>query len=150
DMMREIAALNPCIDARVVIIGRGPARFPYREDEGRVAVDGNVLTRAALLRAIATVAGRNASGNDEAAADRHAQAAPGALAREEARRQGRLILVAEDNAMNQKVILQQFALLGLTADISGDGAKAFERWESGDYALLLTDLHMPVKDGYQL
>ncbi|MGJ4748465.1 response regulator, partial [Leptospira sp. SA-E8] len=54
------------------------------------------------------------------------------------------------NAMNQKVIIQQFALLGLTADVSGDGLHALHRWQSGDYALILTDLHMPGLDGYQL
>ena len=70
--------------------------------------------------------------------------------REEARQQGRLILVAEDNETNQKVILQQLGLFGYTADVAGDGRAALERWQSGDYALLLSDLHMPKMDGYQL
>jgi len=58
--------------------------------------------------------------------------------------------VAEDNETNRKVILYQLGLLGYTADVSSDGRQALERWESGDYALLLTDLHMPEMDGYQL
>ena len=70
--------------------------------------------------------------------------------RERARREGRLILVAEDNDINQKVIEQQLTLLGYAADLTANGEQALARWLSGDYALLLTDLHMPVMDGYQL
>ena len=73
-----------------------------------------------------------------------------APSREEALREGRLILVAEDNEINQKVIRQQLTLLGYAADIARDGREALKRWESGNYALLLTDLHMPEMDGYQL
>ncbi len=73
-----------------------------------------------------------------------------APSREKALEEGRLILVAEDNEINQKVIRQQLALLGYAADIAEDGREALKRWESGNYALLLTDLHMPEMDGYQL
>jgi CheY-like chemotaxis protein/HPt (histidine-containing phosphotransfer) domain-containing protein len=73
-----------------------------------------------------------------------------APSREKALSEGRLILVAEDNDINQKVIRQQLALLGYAADIAGDGREALKRWKSGDYAVLLTDLHMPEMDGYQL
>ena len=61
-----------------------------------------------------------------------------------------MILVAEDNETNQKVILRQLALSGFAADVVGNGRFALEYWQSGDYALLLTDLHMPEMDGYQL
>jgi CheY-like chemotaxis protein len=71
-------------------------------------------------------------------------------ARDEAFRQGRLILVAEDNEINRKVILRQFTLLGFTADMVSDGQQALVKWRSGDYALVLTDLHMPEMDGYDL
>jgi CheY-like chemotaxis protein len=64
--------------------------------------------------------------------------------------QGRLILVAEDDEISQNVTLRQLVLLGYAADIANNGREALERWENGDYALLLTDLHMPKMDGYQL
>jgi CheY-like chemotaxis protein/HPt (histidine-containing phosphotransfer) domain-containing protein len=73
-----------------------------------------------------------------------------APSREKELREGRLILVAEDNEINQKVIRQQLTLLGYATDIARDGREALKRWESGNYALLLTDLHMPEMDGYQL
>jgi CheY-like chemotaxis protein/HPt (histidine-containing phosphotransfer) domain-containing protein len=62
----------------------------------------------------------------------------------------RRILVAEDNPMNQKVILRQLMLLGFDADMAGDGREALVRWQQGDYALLLSDLHMPDMDGFEL
>jgi CheY-like chemotaxis protein len=72
------------------------------------------------------------------------------LTLDEARSQGRLILVAEDDAMNQKVILQQLGLLGYAGQIAVDGEDALRLWRTGTYAMLLTDLHMPTMDGYQL
>jgi two-component system, sensor histidine kinase and response regulator len=58
--------------------------------------------------------------------------------------------VAEDNEINQKVIRQQLGLLGYAADIATTGREAFKRYQSGNYVLLLTDLHMPEMDGYDL
>jgi PAS domain S-box-containing protein len=68
----------------------------------------------------------------------------------QARELGRLILVAEDDAINQKVILRQLGLLGHVAEIAGDGREALGMWRANRYALLLTDLHMPEMDGYEL
>ena len=65
-------------------------------------------------------------------------------------RQGRLILIAEDDAINQKVILRQIELLGYAAEMASNGAEALRLWRTGHYALLLTDLHMPEMDGYAL
>lgn len=60
------------------------------------------------------------------------------------------ILVAEDDAMNQKVIRRQLGLLGLQAEFAGNGFEALAKARDGNYALLLTDLHMPEMDGYAL
>jgi CheY-like chemotaxis protein/HPt (histidine-containing phosphotransfer) domain-containing protein len=73
-----------------------------------------------------------------------------APSRDEALQQHRLILVAEDNEINQRVIRQQLELLGYAADVATTGREAFKRFQSGNYALLLTDLHMPEMDGYRL
>jgi CheY-like chemotaxis protein/HPt (histidine-containing phosphotransfer) domain-containing protein len=70
--------------------------------------------------------------------------------REEAQRRGQLILVAEDHPTSQKLILRQLAMLGFAADIAANGRLALDLWQSGDYALLLSDLHMPEMDGYEL
>lgn len=60
------------------------------------------------------------------------------------------ILVAEDNATNREVIVQQLQLIGFSASVAFDGRQALERWRSGAFALLLTDLHMPEMDGFAL
>ncbi len=72
------------------------------------------------------------------------------ITREEAQRTGRLILVAEDNDINQKVIKSQLDLLGYACDIASNGEEALLLWSKGEYSLLLTDLHMPILDGYEL
>ncbi|MEO7057436.1 MAG: PAS domain S-box protein [Caldimonas sp.] len=61
-----------------------------------------------------------------------------------------LILVAEDNAINQKVIAAQLQLLGYEAEIADNGSAALMLWRSGRFAMLLTDLQMPELDGYGL
>src|SRR5207247_1271060 len=60
---------------------------------------------------------------------------------------GALILVAEDDATNQKVIVRQLALLGHAADVAGTGTEALELWRTGSSGLLPTDLHMPEMGG---
>ena len=62
----------------------------------------------------------------------------------------RPILVAEDNEMNQHVIRHQLSILGLSADIAETGRVALDMLARKGYALLLTDLHMPVMDGFEL
>jgi CheY-like chemotaxis protein len=69
---------------------------------------------------------------------------------EQARAQGRLVLLAEDNEINRDVIQEQLRLLGYAAEQAADGAIALEMWRSGRYALLLTDCHMPNMDGFEL
>ena len=116
---------------------------------GLITVDGNALSRRTFLTAVAVAAGR-ASLDVEVEKRTSGKIAMIAPSRAEALRQGRLILIAEDNETNQKVILRQLALLGYTADVAADGREALKRWRSGEYALLLTDLHMPEMDGYEL
>ena len=60
------------------------------------------------------------------------------------------LLVAEDDRINQKIIVRQLDLLGIRADVAADGQIAIERWRAGGHDLVLTDLHMPNMDGYAL
>jgi len=79
---------------------------------------------------------------------RHGRQAAPTIA--EARTQDCLLLVAEDDEVNQKVILRQLALLGYAAEVASDGAEALRLWREGGHALLLTDINMPELDGYGL
>ena len=70
--------------------------------------------------------------------------------REDAVREGSLVLVVEDHPVNRTVLCSQLHTIGFQADTAPDGAQGFERWRSGDYALVLTDLNMPNMDGFDL
>ncbi|MFA5372396.1 MAG: CHASE domain-containing protein, partial [Sideroxydans sp.] len=149
DELRAATGVRPELDARFVLIRQGQRRRPRQIADDLLTVDGGVLYRRTLLNAVAIAAGR-ALAEEKTLQHNKLGKMIHPVSRDEALRQGRLILVAEDNNTNQKVILHQLALLGLTADISSDGREALEYWKSGDYALLLADLHMPEMDGYQL
>jgi two-component system, sensor histidine kinase and response regulator len=59
------------------------------------------------------------------------------------------ILLADDNAVNQTVARRIVEKLGYLADVVPDGKAAVEAWQTGRYALILMDCHMPVLDGFQ-
>ncbi|PPQ35217.1 PAS domain S-box protein [Rhodopila globiformis] len=109
------------------------------------------MRHEALLRAVAAAAGRLPRSALAAAKPIGAllpAAPPPTVA--EARAQGRLILLAEDDEINRTVILRQLNLLGYAAETASNGREALEKWRGGHYALVLTDVSMPDMDGYQL
>lgn len=63
---------------------------------------------------------------------------------------GPLLLLAEDNPLNQKVIVEQLQTLGYRVEVADDGQIALDKWRQYRYPLLLTDLHMPNLSGYDL
>jgi light-regulated signal transduction histidine kinase (bacteriophytochrome)/DNA-binding NarL/FixJ family response regulator len=60
---------------------------------------------------------------------------------------GARVLVVEDNKINQEVAVGLLQNAGLVADTAGDGRIALEKVGSGDYDLVLMDIHMPEMDG---
>ena len=57
------------------------------------------------------------------------------------------ILVAEDNEINQEVILGMLKNLGCETDLACDGSVAVKKAATGRYDVILMDIHMPELDG---
>jgi signal transduction histidine kinase/ActR/RegA family two-component response regulator len=57
------------------------------------------------------------------------------------------VLLAEDHAVNRKVVLMLLKQLGVMADVAADGAQAIEAVEGERYDLVLMDIQMPEVDG---
>jgi two-component system sensor histidine kinase/response regulator len=59
------------------------------------------------------------------------------------------LLVAEDNQINQHVIVRILQKLGYEPDLVSDGQEAVEAANQKNYGLILMDMQMPVMDGLE-
>ncbi|MDP2028500.1 MAG: ATP-binding protein [Thiobacillus sp.] len=138
----------PGISVKFVFLERGNRRYPRPTGDDSLAIDLDALHREKFLLAVAAVSGRSPLETERLAQSAETRRAP--MTVEVAEALGQLILIAEDNATNQKVLLHQLGMLGYAAEVAGDGRIALEKWRSGRYGMLLTDCHMPEMDGYEL
>lgn len=59
------------------------------------------------------------------------------------------LLLAEDNATNQKLALRLLSRMGYRADVAGNGLEALEALERQTYDVVLMDVQMPEMDGLE-
>lgn len=96
------------------------------------------VRRESLLRALA---------NEFGPARRDPAAALAALP---AAATGARILVAEDNPTNRAVVQRQLERLGYASTVAPDGKQALDLWRAERFDAILTDVHMPAMDGFEL
>ena len=66
---------------------------------------------------------------------------------------GKRILVAEDNALNRELLEEMLSEYGILLEMANNGKEAVSLYESrpaGYYDLIISDIQMPVMDGYAL
>jgi two-component system sensor histidine kinase/response regulator len=59
------------------------------------------------------------------------------------------VLLAEDNAVNQKLMLHILEKRGYSVTIAGDGVRALEAWKRESFDLVLMDVQMPEMGGFE-
>jgi GAF domain-containing protein/DNA-binding response OmpR family regulator len=62
---------------------------------------------------------------------------------------GLRILLAEDNAVNQKLALRLLAAMGAQTEVVDNGVAAVHAVENGEYDVILMDVQMPELDGLE-
>ena len=60
------------------------------------------------------------------------------------------LLIAEDTQSVRDILQIQLYKLGVKADFVSNGKEALDAFNTGKYGILITDLHMPEIDGYDL
>jgi len=59
------------------------------------------------------------------------------------------VLVVEDNPINRMLVIKVLQKWDYETDIAENGQIALDKYQENDYDILLMDLQMPVKDGYE-
>lgn len=59
------------------------------------------------------------------------------------------ILIAEDNIINQKLILKMLERIGYNSDVANNGIEVLEAMERKTYDLIFMDIQMPEMDGIE-
>jgi PAS domain S-box-containing protein len=137
----ELRGLRPASQLPIVVLSSLGGR-----DRDAPAV-GAFLTKpvkpSALHDALATIL------SDDRRAPRLRQAERPSVDAGLAERHPLRLLLAEDNAVNQKLATRLLAQLGYTTDVAGNGLEALAALERGPYDLVLMDVQMPEMDGLE-
>lgn len=62
----------------------------------------------------------------------------------------KIILVVEDNEGNQDVLRDMLEIIDCQFDIASNGEEALKKFSEKPYDLIIMDIQMPGKDGYEV
>lgn len=63
--------------------------------------------------------------------------------------QGKKVVLAEDNSVNEKIASMMLTSLGMSVTHAVNGIEVIEKLKQGDYDLVLMDIQMPEMDGIE-
>ena len=151
----ELAARAAAAGVRVPIVILSSIGARDREGAAVAAWLAKPVKPSALHDALATVllGGQVAERAGARPARPAGQSARGAASGEDGESLGQRhplrILLAEDNAVNQKLALRLLRQLGYEADVAADGLQALAMLEDSDHDVVLMDVQMPQLDGLE-
>ena len=141
ELARRLAEDHPGT-ARLVLSSAGQRPAPNAEP-----LDAWLPKPAKAARLLRTLTGVLAE--EDAAALGAPPTDEHALERSLAERHPLRILLAEDNAVNQKVALRMLERLGYQADLAANGQEVLDAVERQAYDVVLMDVEMPEMDGLE-
>ncbi|MFM0225155.1 ATP-binding protein [Paraburkholderia dipogonis] len=141
--LEVIATLRALQPVGVVWITRGGPHHPEARGDGVLEV--TEFSRTAVLSAIELAR----EGTSATSAPSAARAGADSVGIHPTLR-GLSVLVAEDNPLIQNLIAEQLVELGCVPTIAHDGKHALRLFEQTSFEVVLTDIHMPEMDGYEL
>jgi PAS domain S-box-containing protein len=140
ELVRRIRASPPLRSARLLMLTSTTSHQAAAREVGVDRYLSKPVRRARLLETVAELLAAAPEDRRPASAPAHAATRGAARGR---------VLVAEDNEVNQRVIVGLLARRGFEADVVGDGAAAVASLRPGDHAAVFMDCQMPVLDGYE-
>jgi two-component system sensor histidine kinase/response regulator len=147
-LMRAVRA-DPAIARTWVIAASAPAAEISNRAQQSTHADmwlARPIRPSQLLQSLSELLAKRRRNQVNQVAD--GAAIEGPQARQRAERTVR-VLVVEDNAINQKLALNQLRKLGYGADAIDNGPAALDMLARGSYAAVLMDCQMPRMDGYE-
>jgi CheY-like chemotaxis protein/HPt (histidine-containing phosphotransfer) domain-containing protein len=152
ELARKIKA-DPLVSSTKLVMLSSIGQRGEREEARKAGMDAYLtkpVRQSQLYDAIVTVLGTTV---EEEALEKFRQEAPSLVTSHslnEARARSRSrILVAEDNAVNQKVAERMLERLGYRADVAANGLEAVEALSRIPYGAVLMDVQMPEMDGFE-